>query len=124
MFGKHRKQWKRAPVRGGHWRLRQLRQFDFGFQWVEDSKLRVVIPLPGIDRDNLGVKSTAQVLSISVKIREDLAKYSVRPTDQWEIILDEEVVPETAKAKYVEGVLLVDIDLKYPPSEVDSIEYE
>ncbi len=114
----------RAPVIGDPWRLRQLRQFNFGFQYEEDGKLRVVIPLPGIDRDSLKVRAKENILSISANIREDLVKYSVRPDDSWDLILEQEVLPETAKAKYLEGVLLVDLDIKDPPKDIDTIEFD
>lgn len=123
-FSKKFRQWKRAPVMGGHWRLRQLRQFDFGFQYEEENQLRVVIPLPGIDRDTLKVKAKENMVSISVSVSENFRKYATRPEDSWDITLDYEVLPESAKAKYVDGILTVDLDLKFPASDVDKITYE
>lgn len=123
-FSRKYKHWKRAPVMGGHWRLRQLRQFDFGFQYEEENQLRVVIPLPGIDRDTLKVKAKENMVSISVSVSENFRKYATRPEDSWDIILDYEVLPESAKAKYVDGILTVDLDLKFPASDVDKITYE
>ena len=118
------RQWKRAPVMGGHWRLRQLRQFDFGFQFEEDNKLRVVVPLPGIDRDTLKVKAKENMLSVSVGIAEKFRKYATRPEDNWDIRLDFEVLPDTAKAQYIDGILTVDLDLKDPAQDVDKIVYD
>ncbi len=123
-FSKKFKQWKRAPVMGGHWRLRQLRQFDFGFQYEEENQLRVVIPLPGIDRDTLKVKAKENMVSISVSVAEKFRKYATRPEDSWDITLDYEVLPESAQAKYVDGLLTVDLELKFPASDVDKITYE
>ncbi|MHA2091500.1 MAG: Hsp20/alpha crystallin family protein [Candidatus Kariarchaeaceae archaeon] len=126
-MGRHRQRMRymrRAPVAGGHWRLRQLRQFNFGFQYEEDQKLRVVVPLPGIAKDGLQVKAKENLLSISAKVRSDLERYSVRPQDSWDIILDAVVMPDTAKAKYHDGVLLVDIDLKNPSTDVTDIDFE
>lgn len=123
-FSRKYRKWKRAPVMGGHWRLRQLRQFDFGFQYEEGNQLRVVVPLPGIDRDTLKVKAKENMVSISVSIAENFKKYAARPEDSWDISLDFEVLPESAKAKYVDGILTVDLDLKYPASDVDKIVYE
>ncbi|OLS29293.1 MAG: hypothetical protein HeimC2_01410 [Candidatus Heimdallarchaeota archaeon LC_2] len=123
-FSRKYRQWKRAPVMGGHWRLRQLRQFDFGFQHEEDNKLRVVVPLPGIDRDTLKVKAKENMVSISATVSENFIKYAARPEDSWDIILDFEVLPETAKAKYLDGILTVDLDLKHPARDVDKITYE
>lgn len=118
---RHR-QWRRAPVMGGHWRLRQLRQFNFGFQYEEGNKLRVVVPLPGVDHGSLKVKAKEQILSISASVKEDLRQYAAegREDDSWDIVLDYSVIPETAKANYSDGILIVDIDLKYPPSDVDT----
>ena len=109
---------------GGHWRLRQLRQFNFGFQHEEDGKLRVVIPLPGVQKDGLQVKAKERLLSVSATVREDLEKYAVRPDDSWDIVLNEEVIPESASAKYMDGILLIDLDLKYPSQDVEDINFE
>jgi HSP20 family molecular chaperone IbpA len=114
----------RAPVLGGNWRLRQLRQFDFGFQYEEDGTLRVVVPLPGIQKDGLQVKAKSQLLSISASVQEGLRNYATRPDDSWDIVLQEEVIPESAKARYIDGVLLVDLELKHPPSDIKDIQYE
>lgn len=129
---KHRKRqrrgrhgsWGRAPVLGGPWRLRQLRQFDFGFQYEEEDFLRVVIPLPGVDKNSLKVKAKERLLSISSSVREDLEKYATRPEDTWDIVLEQSVDPETAKAKYVDGVLLVDLALDDTSTEITDIDYE
>jgi len=115
---------RRAPVLGGNWRLRQLRQFDFGFQYVEDNKLRVVVPLPGIGEGGLNVQAKERLLLVSASVREDLREYSTRPDDKWEIVLQEAVIPDTAKASYKAGVLLVDIELLDPGHEVDDIDME
>ena len=123
-FSRKYKQWKRAPVMGGHWRLRQLRQSNFGFQHEEENKLRVVIPLPGIDRETLQVKAKENMVSISVSVSEQFVKYAARPEDSWDIILDFEVLPESAKAKYVDGILTIDLDLKYPAQDVEKITYD
>ncbi|MHA2100135.1 MAG: Hsp20/alpha crystallin family protein [Candidatus Kariarchaeaceae archaeon] len=123
-FKRKYRKWMRAPVMGGHWRLRQLRQFDFGFQYEENNKLRVVVPLPGIDKESLQVKAKENLVSISVSVAEQFRKYAARPEDSWDIVLDFEVLPETAKAKYVDGILTVDLDLKYPASDVDKIVYD
>jgi len=120
----YREQFRRAPVLGGHWRLRQLRQFDFGFQYEEDGKLRVVIPLPGIGEGGLKVQAKERLLSISATVKEELAKYATRPEDNWEIVLQEAVIPESAKATYKTGVLLVDFELADPGHEVSSIKME
>ena len=73
---------RRAPVWGWPWRLRQLRQFDFGFQYEEDNRLRVVVPLPGLAKDGLKIKAKENLLSVSARVRDDLAKYAARPEDQ------------------------------------------
>ena len=120
----------RAPVMGGHWRLRQLRQFDFGYQYEEindETKLqylRVVIPLPGISPDGLKVKAKERLLTVSASVSNEFRDYATRPDDSWDIVLEQAVKPDTAKAKYSKGVLFVDIELAYPSSDVNNIEYE
>lgn len=104
---------------GGPWRLRQLRQFNFGFQYEEENTLRVVIPLPGLAKDGIKIRAKGNVLSISATVKENLRKYAVRPDDSWDIILEQEVIPESAKAKYSDGVLIVDFELKYPGEDVE-----
>ena len=115
---------RRAPVLGGPWRLRQLRQFDFGFQYEEENKLRVCVPLPGLAKDGLKIKAKTNSLSISARVRDDFAKYAARPEDQWEIMLETSVIPESAKAKYSDGILLVDFDLSNPSTDVEDVNFE
>lgn len=123
--GKHRRRrFRRAPVMGGHWRLRQLRQFDFGFQHEEDGKLRVVIPLPGIGEGGLEVKAKEQILLVKASVKEELRQYSTRPDDEWEIVLQDRVVPESAKASYKSGILFVDLELADPGVPVENVEME
>ncbi len=109
---------------GGHWRLRQLRQFDFGFQHEEDGKLRVVIPLPGIGEGGLEVKAKEQILLVKASVKEELRQYSTRPDDEWEIVLQDRVVPESAKASYKSGILFVDLELADPGVPVENVEME
>ena len=116
-----RRKFRRAPVIGNHWRLRQLRQFDFGFQYEEDGKLRVVIPLPGIGEGGLTVQAKEQILLVKAEVKEDLAKYATRPEDSWEIVLQDKVIPDSAVATYKAGVLLVDLTLSDPGVPVDNI---
>ena len=120
----HRQRFRRAPVLGGHWRLRQLRQFDFGFQHEEDGKLRVVIPLPGIGEGGLKVQAKEQLLSVSATVKDEFKRYATRPEDTWEIVLQEKVIPESAKATYKSGLLFIDLDLVDPGHEVESIDIE
>ncbi|MCE7735527.1 MAG: hypothetical protein GPJ54_11660 [Candidatus Heimdallarchaeota archaeon] len=111
---------RRAPVLGGHWRLRQLRQFNFGYQYVENDKfLRLVVPLPGLDKDSLKVRAKPDIVTISATVKEDLKQYSVRPEDSWDILLDYDIIPATSKANYTDGVLIVDFELAAPPEKVD-----
>ncbi len=49
---------------------------------------------------------------------EEFTQYAVRPVDHWDIVLDYQVVADSAKAKYSDGVLIVDFDLADPPLDV------
>jgi HSP20 family molecular chaperone IbpA len=113
---------RRAPVIGGPRRLRQLRQFDFGFQHDEEDKLRVVVPLPGISKDSLKVRVKNNILSISVSVKEEYHKYATRPDDSWDIYLLEEVVQDSALAKYKDGLLFIDFELKHTSKDVEIVE--
>ena len=111
---------RRAPVLGGHWRLRQLRQFDFGYQYIEGEKtLRLVVPLPGLDKETLKVRAKADMVTISASVKNELKAYATRPEDSWDIMLQEEVIPTSSKAKYSDGILIVDFEMATPPENVE-----
>ena len=110
---------RRTPVLGGHSRLRQLRQFNFGLQYIEENQLRVVVPLPGLDKSTLKVRARSDIVSISAKVKDELVNYSVRPEDNWDIVLDYPVIAESAKANYADGILFVNFELVEPPQDVE-----
>jgi HSP20 family molecular chaperone IbpA len=84
----------------------------------------VVIPLPGIGEGGLSVQAKEQLLLVKAKVKDELTAYATRPDDQWEIVLQDKVIPESAKATYKTGVLLVDLELADPGHPVDDIEME
>ncbi len=75
----------------------------------EDGKYKVIIEMPGVDKDKIKVRASKNRLIVTAS--SDYRKY------RKEVRFKEPVKPETAKAQYRNGVLVVEIEKEAPKKE-------
>ncbi|OYT31665.1 MAG: heat-shock protein Hsp20 [Thermofilum sp. ex4484_79] len=68
----------------------------------EKDKFKIVIDMPGVEKEDINVEATEDVIEVSAR-RGD-RKYYKR------VVLPEKIRPETAKAQYKNGVLTITVE--------------
>lgn len=82
----------------------------------EDQVLRVTAELPGVDRSDIEVEVTET--TVHLEAEADERKYRKR------LAVDEELVPDSAKASYNNGILEITCDLAEPTEQGTSVDIE
>ena len=70
----------------------------------EDDKIKVIIDMPGVEKEDIKVEATEKTITVSAERGE--RKYYRK------IDLPKEVIPETARAQYKNGVLTITLEKK------------
>jgi HSP20 family molecular chaperone IbpA len=87
------------------------RVHDHTNQFVDDDKLTVILSFPGIVKSTIKVRAKTDTLIVSADISEEFIKYFGKEKREKRIRLIENVNSDSARAKYIDGMLKVEFEI-------------
>ena len=101
---------------------------NFGMQHAhqmrDNGNLVITVAAPGIMKNTIKIRAKPEKMTLKADRKSELA--DVFGKDEVNIVVDleDDVVPDSANASYVDGVITVKFPLKDPGYEVSDISYE
>ncbi|MHA2033570.1 MAG: Hsp20/alpha crystallin family protein [Candidatus Kariarchaeaceae archaeon] len=94
------------------------------YQTRSNGDLVVTILLPGIVNDSLSIRAKSSKMILKAERKSEIKDITGQDDVELVIDLEDTVMPNSAKAKYTDGVLTVSFPLENPGYEVEDINYE
>lgn len=93
------------------------------YQTTSNGDIVITILAPGIVKDTIKIRAKPTKMNVKADRKPELEDIFGGQQLNLSVDLDDEVIPDSAKAKYVDGVLKITFPLKNPPYEVSDIDY-
>ncbi|MDH5401751.1 MAG: Hsp20/alpha crystallin family protein [Candidatus Heimdallarchaeota archaeon] len=96
--------------------------FSQTYQHVEDGTLTISVALPGIKKESINLRAKPDKLSLSAERKDELADMFGSKKVNVSFDLHEHVIPDSAKAKYVDGILYITFPISDPGFVVTNVD--
>ncbi|MHA2252558.1 MAG: Hsp20/alpha crystallin family protein [Candidatus Kariarchaeaceae archaeon] len=94
------------------------------YQTTDNGNLIITLPVPGILKNTIKIRAKPDKMTLKAERKPELKDVFGSKDIHKVIDLDESVKPNSANAKYVDGVLTITFPLESPGYEVEDINYE
>jgi HSP20 family molecular chaperone IbpA len=94
------------------------------YQTRSNGDLVVTIMLPGIVKDSIHIRAKSNKMTLKAERKSEIKDLTDKEDIDLVVDLEDSVVPNSANAKYIDGVLTVSFPLENPGYEVEDINYE
>lgn len=93
-------------------------------QKVDNGNLTITMLAPGIIKDTLKIRAKADKMTVQAQKKSEI--YDLIGEKDYNVVisLEEEIMPDSAKAKYIDGVLNITFSIANPGYEVSNVNYE